>query len=113
MKVRKAVVPVAGFGTRLLPITKAVPKEMLPIVDRPLLQYIVEELVDAGIEDIIFVTSTYKKAIEDYFNPHFELETNLAKSGKEKELAEIKRISNLANFVFIRQKKMEETAMRF
>jgi len=106
MKITKAVIPAAGFGTRFLPITKAVPKEMLPIGSKPILQIIVEELVGAGIKDIIFILSAYKKAIEDYFNPHFELEFLLEKAGKFQELKEVRRISNLANFIFIRQKRM-------
>ena len=74
MKVRKAVIAVAGFGTRFLPITKTIPKEMLPILDKPIIQYIVEELADAGIEEIILVTNWQKKSIEEYFDPSFELE---------------------------------------
>jgi len=109
MKITKAVIPAAGFGTRFLPITKSIPKEMLPLVDRPIIQVVVEELVDAGIKDIIFVVSPHKRAIEDYFNPHFELETILERAGKEKELKEVKRLFKLANFVFIRQKRMGGT----
>lgn len=109
MKITKAVIPAAGFGTRFLPITKSIPKEMLPLVDRPIIQIVVEELVDAGIKDIIFVVSPHKRAIEDYFNPHFELETLLEKAGKVKELKEVKRLFKLANFVFVRQKKMGGT----
>jgi UTP--glucose-1-phosphate uridylyltransferase len=109
MKITKAVIPAAGFGTRFLPITKSIPKEMLPLVDRPIIQIVVEELVSAGIKDIIFVVSPHKRAIEDYFNPHFELETLLEKAGKEKELKEVKRLFKLANFVFVRQKKMGGT----
>lgn len=106
-KIRKAVIPAAGFGTRFLPQTKAMPKEMLPIVDKPVIQYIVEELVDAGIKDIILVTGYHKRSIEDHFDtPSTEL-VNLLKQGGEKKrplLEEVERISNLANFVFIRQK---------
>jgi len=109
MKITKAIIPAAGFGTRFLPITKAIPKEMLPIGSKPIIQIIVEELVGAGIKDIIFILSVYKKAIEDYFNPHFELEFLLEKAGKLRELEEIRRISNLANFIFIRQKRMGGT----
>lgn len=105
MKVRKAVIPVAGFGTRFLPQTKAMPKEMLPLVDKPIVQYVVEELVEAGIEQIILVTGWHKRAIEDHFDKHFELESKLEESGKEKELAEIRRISDLAEFVYVRQKE--------
>lgn len=109
MKITKAVIPAAGFGTRFLPITKSVPKEMLPVGDKPIIQIVVEELVKAGIKDIIFVVSAYKRAIEDYFNPHFELETLLSRAGKDKELAEVRRLSNLANFIFIRQKRIGGT----
>ena len=106
MQVSKAIIPVAGFGTRFLPVAKSIPKEMLPILDKPIVQFVVEELVEAGIKDIIFVTSGYKKAIEDYFNPHFELEYLLGVKGKTDELKQIKRLSNLANLVFIRQKEI-------
>ena len=104
-KVRKVVIPAAGFGTRFLPATKASPKEMLPIVDKPIIQYVVEQAVEAGIEEIIVVTGWHKRAIEDHFDTHFELEARLDKDGKVKELAEIRRISNLANFVYVRQKE--------
>ena len=109
MKITKAVIPAAGFGTRFLQITKSIPKDMLPLVDRPIIQIVVEELVEAGIKDIIFVVSPHKRAIEDYFNPHFELETFLEKTGKEKELKEVKRLFKLANFVFVRQRRMGGT----
>lgn len=104
-KVRKAVIAAAGFGTRFLPQTKAMPKEMLPLVDKPIIQHIVEELAEAGIEDIIIVTGYHKRSIEDHFD-HMsaELRTNLKKAGKEDLLEETKRISGLANFVYIRQK---------
>lgn len=105
MKIRKAVIPVAGFGTRFLPQTKAMPKEMLPLVDKPVVQYVVEELTRAGIEQIVFVTGWHKRAIEDHFDRHFELEAKLERGGKEKELGEIRRISDLAQFVYIRQKE--------
>lgn len=105
MKVRKAVIPAAGFGTRFLPQTKAMPKEMLPIVDKPVIQYVVEELVDAGAEDIIIVTGANKRAIEDHFDtPSVELSQWLKIGGKKKELEEIQRISDLGNFIYIRQK---------
>lgn len=104
-KVRKAVIPAAGFGTRFLPATKAQPKEMLPIVDKPIIQYVVEEVVEAGIDQVIIVTGWHKRAIEDHFDKHFELEARLEKDGKVKMLEEIKRISNLANFVYVRQKE--------
>lgn len=105
MKVRKAVIPAAGFGTRFLPQTKAMPKEMLPIVDKPIVQYVVEELVGAGIEQIIIVTGWHKRAIEDHFDRHFELEAKLEKTGKLDRLEEVRRISNLAEFIYVRQKE--------
>ncbi len=104
-KVRKVVIPAAGFGTRFLPATKASPKEMLPIVDKPIIQYVVEEAVEAGIDQVIMVTGWHKRAIEDHFDKHFELEARLEKDGKLAELEEIKRISELANFVYVRQKE--------
>ncbi len=104
-KVRKAVIPAAGFGTRFLPATKAQPKEMLPIVDKPIIQYVVEEAVASGIEQIVIVTGWHKRAIEDHFDRHFELEARLEAAGKKEELAEIRRISDLADFVYVRQKE--------
>lgn len=104
-KVRKAVIPVAGFGTRFLPQTKAMPKEMLPLIDKPIVQYVVEKAVEAGIEQIILVTGWHKRAIEDHFDTHYELEAKLAGSGKEKELSEIRRIANMAEFIYVRQKE--------
>lgn len=103
-KIKKAVVAVAGSGTRLLPATKAMPKEMLPIVDKPIVQLVVEELVAAGIEDIILVTKWDKKPLEDHFDHNWALVNDLKKAGKEKLLEEIKSISELANFIYIRQK---------
>src|SRR3989338_5399680 len=103
-KVTKLIIPIAGLGTRFLPATKALPKEMLPIVDKPVLQYIVEEAVEAGITDIIFVTNQNKRAAEDHFDTNAELELWLKKAGKKKELAEVKKISTLAHFVYLRQK---------
>jgi UTP--glucose-1-phosphate uridylyltransferase len=103
-KVRKAVIPVAGFGTRFLPATKAQPKEMLPLVDKPIIQYVVEDAVSAGIEDIILVTGWHKRNIEDHFDYPFELEKRLEESGKYEQLEEIRRIANLANFYYVRQK---------
>ncbi len=103
-KVRKAVVAVAGSGTRLLPATKTMPKEMLPIVDKPVIQLVVEELVAAGIEDIILVTKWDKKPLEDHFDHSWALENELAKAGKHDKLREIQRISEMANFIYIRQK---------
>lgn len=104
-KIRKVVIPAAGFGTRFLPQTKAMPKEMLPIVDKPVIQYVVEEAVDSGIEDIIIVTGSAKRAIEDHFDtPNAELLKNLAAGGKTELMESIKRISEMANFIYIRQK---------
>lgn len=106
-KIRKAVIPAAGFGTRFLPQTKAMPKEMLPIVDKPIIQYIVEELVEAGIEDIIIVTGSHKRTIEDHFDrPSMELAENLRMGGekKMKYLDEAERIASMANFIYVRQK---------
>ncbi len=104
-KIRKAVIPAAGFGTRFLPQTKAMPKEMLPIVDKPVIQYVVEEAVDSGIEDIIIVTGALKRAIEDHFDkPNAELIENLKAGGKEKLLEQTNKISEMANFVYVRQK---------
>ncbi|HEU5004617.1 MAG TPA: sugar phosphate nucleotidyltransferase [Candidatus Saccharimonadales bacterium] len=103
--IRKAVIAAAGFGTRFLPQTKAMPKEMLPVVDKPIIQYVVEELVNAGIEDIIVVTGYSKRAIEDHFdNPSQDLVSNLKNGGKDELLDQIKKIANLANFVYVRQK---------
>ena len=104
-KIRKAVVPVAGYGTRFLPASKAMPKEMLPVVDKPVIQYVVEELAEAGIEQIIFITSWHKRAIEDHFDRHLELERKLEKSGKLEQLEMIKKLSTLAEFVYVRQKE--------
>lgn len=104
-QVRKAVIPAAGWGTRFLPATKATPKEMLPIVDTPTIQYIVEEAVASGIEDICIITSWTKKAIEDHFDKTFELEYLLEKSGRTADLEQIRRISEMANVVAIRQKE--------
>ncbi len=103
-KITKAVVAVAGSGTRFLPVTKSMPKEMLPIVDKPIIQLVVEELVAAGIEDIILVTKWDKKPLEDHFDQNWALVGELKKAGKEKLLEEVKRISELANFIYIRQK---------
>jgi len=102
--VRKAVVAVAGSGTRFLPATKAMPKEMLPIVDKPIIQLIVEELVEANIQDIILVTKWDKKPLEDHFDPNWALAQELKQSGKEALLATIDRLSEQANFVYIRQR---------
>lgn len=103
-RITKALIPAAGYGTRFLPQTKAMPKEMMPLVDKPIIQRVVEELVDVGIETIIIVTGWNKRSIEDYFDNNFELEENLARVGKVKELEAVRKISNLAEFVFVRQK---------
>jgi len=106
-KIKKAVIPAAGFGTRFLPQTKAMPKEMLPIVDKPVIQYVVEELVDAGIRDIIIVTGYHKRTIEDHFDePSRDLIENLKMGGEKKKplLDSVKRISEMANFCYVRQK---------
>ncbi|AND42257.1 UTP--glucose-1-phosphate uridylyltransferase GalU [Cytobacillus oceanisediminis] len=105
MKVRKAIIPAAGLGTRFLPATKAQPKEMLPIVDKPTIQYIVEEAVEAGIEDIIIVSGRGKRAIEDHFDKSYELEETLAKKEKWVQLEEVQTISNMVNIHYIRQKE--------
>lgn len=101
----KAVIPAAGLGTRLLPATKAQPKEMLPVVDKPAIQYVVEEAVASGIKDILIITGRGKRAIEDHFDRAVELEYLLEKSGKTGELDEIKHISEMANIFYIRQKE--------
>lgn len=104
-KIKKAVIPAAGWGTRFLPATKAMPKEMLPIVDTPTIQYIVEEAVKAGIEDICVITSPHKKAVEDHFDRSRELEYTLEASGKADMAEEIRKIADLASLVSIRQKE--------
>jgi UTP--glucose-1-phosphate uridylyltransferase len=103
LNVRKAIIPAAGLGTRFLPATKASPKEMLPLVDKPLIQYTVEEAVAAGIEDIIIITGRGKRAIEDHFDRSVELEENLKGTGKSQMLHQIRQISKLANFCYVRQ----------
>lgn len=104
-KVTKAVIPAAGLGTRFLPQTKAMPKEMLPVVDKPVIQYVVEECVNSGIEDIIIVTGWSKRAIEDHFDvPNGELVSQLKAAKKDKLLEEMTRISQMANFIYVRQK---------
>ncbi|MCF7795072.1 UTP--glucose-1-phosphate uridylyltransferase [Patescibacteria group bacterium] len=102
-KVKKAVFPVAGFGTRFLPATKAQPKEMLPVVDKPAIQYLAEDAVKAGIEEIIFVTGRGKHAIEDHFDKSFELETRLVEKNKTDMIKKVRDIENLANFSYVRQ----------
>ncbi len=105
MKVRKAVIPAAGLGTRFLPATKAQPKEMLPIVDKPTLQYIIEEAVATGIEEILIITGRNKKSIEDHFDKSVELELELESKGKADQLAEVRHITDMANIMYIRQKE--------
>lgn len=102
--IKKAIIPVAGAGTRFLPATKAQPKEMLPIIDKPVVQYIVEEAVASGIEDIILVTGASKVSIENHFDYNYELQYLLEKQGKEDKKQEIKDIADLANFIYVRQK---------
>jgi UTP--glucose-1-phosphate uridylyltransferase len=104
-KVRKAVFPVAGLGTRFLPATKAQPKEMLPLVDKPTIQYVVEEAVASGLTELVLVTGRNKRAIEDHFDAAFELEYYLADRGKTEELAQIKTLSELASVGYVRQKE--------
>src|SRR6187401_930470 len=103
MRVRKAVFPAAGLGTRFLPATKAQPKEMLPLVDKPIIQYGVEEAVASGIDNIILVTGRGKNAIEDHFDVSVELESFLEARGKREQLEEVRKISNLINFAYVRQ----------
>ncbi|MBF1993420.1 UTP--glucose-1-phosphate uridylyltransferase GalU [Staphylococcus schleiferi subsp. schleiferi] len=107
MTVKKAIIPAAGLGTRFLPATKAMPKEMLPILDKPTIQYIVEEAVRAGIEDIIIVTGKHKRAIEDHFDHQVELENNLAEKGKDALLEKVRHSTNLANMFYVRQKEQK------
>ncbi len=106
MRVKKAVFPVAGFGTRMLPATKAIPKEMITLIDKPLIQYAVEEAVDSGIEEIIFVTGRTKKALEDHFDVSVELNELLKSSGKTDLLEHVNHISNMINVIYVRQKQM-------
>ena len=113
MKIRKAIIPAAGLGTRFLPATKAQPKEMLPIVDKPTLQYIVEEAVASGIEDIIVVSGRGKRSMEDHFDKSYELEETLAQKGKYAQLEEVQAISELANIHYIRQRNQRDWGMRF
>ena len=105
MRVKKAIIPAAGLGTRFLPATKAQPKEMLPIVDKPTIQYIIEEAVASGIEEILIITGRNKRAIEDHFDKSIELELQLEQNGKEDVLKMVQGISNLANIYYIRQKE--------
>ncbi|WNQ13657.1 UTP--glucose-1-phosphate uridylyltransferase GalU [Paenibacillus aurantius] len=105
MKIRKAIIPAAGLGTRFLPATKAQPKEMLPIVDKPAIQYIVEEAIESGVEDIIIVTGRNKRAIEDHFDKNVELETMLEEKGSRELLQIVQTVSNLVDVHYIRQKQ--------
>ena len=105
MRVRKAVFPAAGWGTRFLPATKAQPKEMLPLVDKPVIQYAVEEAVAAGIEQVIIVTSSQKRAIEDHFDLNYELEHLLEEKGEIEKLRQVRHISDLAQIAYVRQKE--------
>lgn len=102
-KITKAIVAVAGSGTRFLPVTKSMPKEMLPIIDKPIIQLVVEELVEAGIEDVIFVTRWDKKPLEDHFDHSIALEQDLEKAGKHELLKKVVKISDMANFIYVRQ----------
>ncbi len=104
-KVRKAVFPAAGLGTRFLPATRAQPKEMLPLVDKPLIQYVIEEAVDSGIESIIIITGRGKNAIEDHFDVSYELENLLSERGKQDLLETVQKVSNLAHISYVRQKQ--------
>ena len=105
MPVRKAVFPAAGLGTRFLPATKAQPKEMLPLVDKPLIQYVIEEAVSSGIGNITIVTGRGKNAIEDHFDVSYELEQVLLGRGKSELLDEVRKISNMINLTYVRQKE--------
>jgi UTP--glucose-1-phosphate uridylyltransferase len=105
MKIRKAVIPAAGLGTRFLPVTKSMPKEMLPIIDKPVIHYVVEEAIDAGIEDIIIITGRGKRAIEDYFDAAPELEMRLSSQHKEETLKRLKKITDFPGIHYIRQKE--------
>ena len=105
MRIRKAVIPAAGLGVRFLPATKAQPKEMLPIVDKPTIQYIVEEAVESGIEDILFITGKHKRAIEDHFDKSPELEAQLREKGKMDLLDLVRDISEMVDINYIRQKE--------
>jgi UTP--glucose-1-phosphate uridylyltransferase len=103
-KVTKAIIPAAGLGTRFLPQTKAMPKEMLPLIDKPIIQYVVEEAVAAGITDIILVTGPHKRPIEDHFDRHSALEDHLIEDGKAEMAHELRKIADMANFIYVRQK---------
>lgn len=104
MKIRKAIIPAAGLGTRVLPATKAQPKEMLSIVDKPALQYLVEELIESGIQEILIITGRNKQAIENHFDYSYELEAILKEKGKEELFNEVQNISKMINMYYVRQK---------
>ena len=101
-KIRKLVIPVAGLGTRFLPATKAQPKEMMPVLDKPIIQYVVEDAVKSGIKDIILVTGSGKRAVEDHFSPNYELISWLKKRGKKSIAEQVKKIADMANFISAR-----------
>ena len=103
--IRKAIIPAAGYGTRFLPATKAAPKEMLPIVDKPVIQYVVEEAVASGITDIVIITGSNKRPIEDHFDYNYELEHKLQEQGRKELVKEIRHISDMARFIYVRQKE--------
>lgn len=103
-KITKVVIPVAGFGTRFLPATKAQPKEMMPVVDKPIIQYVVEEAVASGITDVVLITGASKHSVENHFDYNYELQAMLKKQGKDDKREEIKRIADMANFIYVRQK---------
>ena len=103
----KAIIQAAGLGTRFLPATKAQPKEMLPVYDKPTIQYVVEEAVASGIDDIIIVTGRHKRSLEDHLDKYYELEYNLKKAGKERDLREIRKITDLADICYVRQKEQK------
>ena len=103
----KAIIPAAGLGTRFLPATKAQPKEMLPVYDKPTIQYVIEEARASGIDDIIIVTGRNKRSIEDYFDKSYELEYTLQRAGKDRYLKEVRKITDLADICYVRQEKPE------
>ena len=113
MKVKKAIIPAAGLGTRFLPATKSQPKEMLPIVDKPTLQYIIEEAINSGIEEILIITGRNEKSIEDHFDKSVELELELEQKGKKEMLEMIRDISNMVNIHYIRQKNQKDLGMLY
>ena len=102
----KAVIPAAGLGTRLLPATKAQPKEMLPVYDKPTIQYVIEEALKSGIDDIVVVTGRNKRSIEDHFDKSYELEYTLQKSGKDRVLKQVRKITDLADICYVRQRDL-------